>query len=50
MLKECTVLKKVSIHFTRKDEDADDEFKAEIKFYTKMKSKEKSKQDKYEKT
>lgn len=50
MLKNGTVLKKVGLAFTKDDDkDSDKEFKAVIKFYTKMKSSAKSQVDDYKK-
>lgn len=43
-----TGLKKVGLAFTKdEDKESDKAFKAEIKFYTKMKSKAKQEQDTY---
>ena len=50
MLRECTVLKKVSLKFKGKDEDANDALESEIKFYTKMKGKAKKREERYEET
>jgi len=48
MLRQGTVLKKVGLTFTKDDDkDSDKAFKAEIKFYTKMKSKAKQDADSY---
>ena len=44
-----TRIRKVKLNFTRKDQDEDKEFENEVKFYTKMKSKEMSKQKDYNK-
>lgn len=49
LLRQHTVLKKISLSFANKDNDANDVFKSEIKFYTKMKSQAKNKEDKYKK-
>lgn len=50
MLKNGTVLKKVGLTFTKDDDkESDKAFKAEIKFYTKMKSKAKEIGDDYKK-
>ena len=47
MLKKCTVLKQVILNFTRENEPADQEFTAEIQFYTEMKTKEAAKKANY---
>ena len=48
MLRESTVLKKVTLKFEGKDEEANEQLTSEIKFYTKMKGKEKKREEKYE--
>ena len=46
-LKKCTVLKQVIITFSRENEPTDQEFTAEIQFYTEMKTKEAAKKANY---
>ena len=50
-LRDCTVLKKIGIHFNKADlQDDDKEFKSEIKFYTKQKTKMQAQKDNYRRT